>query len=150
MKARDEDSKVLQPNDGVLGGLESLREQIDAASYPGRTWTPPRRIRRFIFAAGAVGSAAAAVVLLALALHQPAKPVAPLSHDVAQLPTAPVAAGKTATHTIEMSTQMNLSFNGGLALDIPSADVPPVNRITVPVSLTSEMPSFSLPTIEWP
>ena len=86
---------------------------------------------------------ASAVVLLALALRQPTKPPAPLGHDVAQLPTAPVTAGRAAVHTIEMPTDMNLSFNGGLALDIPSADVPPVN-------LASEMPSFSLPTIKWP
>ena len=150
----EHDDKELSEQYGdLLEHLTRLRRHLDARSFPGRAWSPPRRrIPRLVWviASGAAGAAAAVIlvtVLLRTGSEPPGVPTPPIARSVPAT-TATTASRASLTLGLIVPTDINPAVVGTGRLEALPVSMPSLAHITPSVSMDWDLTTVSIPVLE--
>ncbi len=128
------------------GELEALGRALDGVEYPGRAW-PVRRRRRIVYSLLGIASAAAAILVLALALRgTPDAPKVAPERRVASTTTQttiPLVRTEEPLFRFDIPTDIEPTMAGQVNLVPPAASWPPITNISPSVSVDWQLPTLS-------
>ncbi len=146
-KEHNEPQQVGEDYLDLVVGLEKLGRAIDSAEYPGRAWSEPQKSNTKWLIRILTASAAAAVVICAIALHNRFNtPEAILPQAATTLQTEAIAMNVQKDEplfNLELPANLALGPTRPVKITPPTASLPEITNISPAVSVDFQPPTLS-------